>query len=66
MSPILENKNDLDSPLCASAMSFDSCNSCHFHVGVSKTTLSQPELTFLVERESLDVAFVLVLRIALL
>ena len=39
-----------------SAKSFDSCNSCHSDVGVSKTVLSQPELASLVEHESLDIS----------
>jgi len=44
------------SKICKSliAKSFDSHDSRHSDVGVSKIVLSQPELAFLVERESLD------------
>ena len=53
----LKFKNENLAKKCKSlsAKSFDSCNSCHSDVGVSKIASSQPELASSVEHESLIV-----------
>jgi len=54
----LKFENEFLSKRCKSliAKSFDSRDSCHSDVGVSKIASSQPELASSVERESLDVS----------
>ena len=47
-----ENENLAEKCKSRSAKTFDSCNSCHSDVGVSKVALSQLELASSVERES--------------